>query len=93
VAKLADALDLGSSAARHVGSTPIIRTKGLSIESPFFIFEKVRCSHLFIGGIVATFQVSEKCINLIFFRRYEFLKIILLSTVFKGTTFDYLQVL
>lgn len=26
VAKLADALDLGSSAARHVGSTPIIRT-------------------------------------------------------------------
>ena len=27
VAKLADALDLGSSAARHVGSTPIIRTK------------------------------------------------------------------
>lgn len=30
VAKLADALDLGSSAARHVGSTPSIRT--------FFIF-------------------------------------------------------
>ena len=27
VAKLADALDLGSSAARHVGSTPIIRTQ------------------------------------------------------------------
>ncbi len=27
MAKLADALDLGSSAARHVGSTPIIRTK------------------------------------------------------------------
>ena len=26
MAKLADALDLGSSAARHVGSTPIIRT-------------------------------------------------------------------
>jgi hypothetical protein len=26
VAKLADALDLGSSAERHVGSTPIIRT-------------------------------------------------------------------
>ena len=26
VAKLADALDLGSSAARHVGSTPSIRT-------------------------------------------------------------------
>jgi hypothetical protein len=46
-----------------------------------------------MGGIVATFQVSEKRINLIFFRRYEFLKVILLSTVFKGTTFDYLQVL
>jgi len=29
VAKLADALDLGSSAARHVGSTPIIRTDGV----------------------------------------------------------------
>ncbi len=29
VAKLADALDLGSSAERHVGSTPSIRTKGL----------------------------------------------------------------
>jgi hypothetical protein len=27
VAKLADALDLGSSEAIHVGSTPIIRTK------------------------------------------------------------------
>lgn len=26
VAKLADAPDLGSGAARHVGSTPIIRT-------------------------------------------------------------------
>ena len=27
MAKLADALDLGSSAARHVGSSPSIRTK------------------------------------------------------------------
>jgi len=27
VAKLADALDLGSSGVIHVGSTPIIRTK------------------------------------------------------------------
>ena len=36
VAKLADALDLGSSAARHVGSTPIIRTKEeLQKEAPF----------------------------------------------------------
>ncbi len=32
MAKLADALDLGSSAARHVGSTPIIRTK--KVEHP-----------------------------------------------------------
>ena len=31
VAKLVDALDLGSSALRHVGSTPIIRTDRLSI--------------------------------------------------------------
>ncbi len=41
MAKLADALDLGSSAARHVGSTPIIRTKKKS--SPpggFLIFTK-----------------------------------------------------
>jgi hypothetical protein len=27
VAELADALDLGSSAARHAGSTPVTRTK------------------------------------------------------------------
>ena len=32
VAKLADALDLGSSAARHVGSTPSIRTKAPAIK-------------------------------------------------------------
>ena len=40
VAKLADALDLGSSAARHVGSTPIIRTtktKAPTPEGAFFI--------------------------------------------------------
>ena len=30
MAKLADAPDLGSGAARRVGSTPIIRTKGQS---------------------------------------------------------------
>ena len=29
MAKLADAQDLGSGAARHVGSTPIIRTSGV----------------------------------------------------------------
>jgi hypothetical protein len=29
MAKLADAPDLGSGAARHVGSTPIIRTSGV----------------------------------------------------------------
>ena len=38
VAELADALDLGSSAARHGGSNPLVRTnddeqKGLSHES------------------------------------------------------------
>ena len=32
VAKLADALDLGSSAARHVGSTPSIRTIVISYQ-------------------------------------------------------------
>ena len=30
VAELADALDLGSSAARRMGSTPFIRTNGIS---------------------------------------------------------------
>ena len=30
MAELADALDLGSSAARRMGSTPFIRTKGIS---------------------------------------------------------------
>jgi hypothetical protein len=30
VAKLADALDLGSSGAIHVGSTPIIRTNRIA---------------------------------------------------------------
>lgn len=41
VAKLADAPDLGSGAARRVGSTPIIRTT--TIKSPFlglFFLEK-----------------------------------------------------
>ena len=39
MAKLADALDLGSSAARHVGSTPIFRTpqKRGPPKGPFFI--------------------------------------------------------
>jgi hypothetical protein len=37
VAKLADALDLGSSAARHVGSTPSIRT------TPFIRFIELTC--------------------------------------------------
>jgi hypothetical protein len=37
VAKLADALDLGSSAARHVGSTPIIRTNGFFIGKAVFL--------------------------------------------------------
>ncbi len=32
MAKLADALDLGSSAARHVGSSPSIRTNLRSCE-------------------------------------------------------------
>ena len=32
MAKLADALDLGSSAARHVGSSPSIRTIKLIAE-------------------------------------------------------------
>ena len=34
MAKLADALDLGSSAARHVGSTPIIRTNKIKSPNP-----------------------------------------------------------
>ncbi len=34
MAKLADALDLGSSAARHVGSTPIIRTQKTKAPTP-----------------------------------------------------------
>ena len=39
VAKLADALDLGSSAVRHAGSTPVIRTdKKDVIFTSFFIF-------------------------------------------------------
>ena len=35
--KLVDMPDLGSGAARRVGSSPIIRTKGFSIEKPFFM--------------------------------------------------------
>jgi hypothetical protein len=35
---LADALDLGSSAARHVGSTPIIRTQTSSFRHNGRIF-------------------------------------------------------
>jgi hypothetical protein len=38
MAKLADALDLGSSAARHVGSTPIIRTLTTSFRQHGRIF-------------------------------------------------------
>jgi hypothetical protein len=38
MAKLADALDLGSSAARHVGSTPIIRTQTSSFRHNGRIF-------------------------------------------------------
>lgn len=41
VAKLADALDLGSSASRHVGSSPSVRTK-----SHLFLFTN-RSSKLF----------------------------------------------
>ena len=37
MAKLVDVPDLGSGAARRVGSSPIIRTKGFSIEKPFFM--------------------------------------------------------
>lgn len=33
MAKLADALDLGSSAARHAGSTPVTRTKKTQLPS------------------------------------------------------------
>ncbi len=33
MAKLADALDLGSSAARHVGSSPSIRTTPLFLDN------------------------------------------------------------
>jgi hypothetical protein len=37
VAKLADALDLGSNAVRHEGSTPFVRTlQGKSNDFPFF---------------------------------------------------------
>jgi hypothetical protein len=36
VAKLADALDLGSSAARRVGSTPSIRTIGPNLGPIFY---------------------------------------------------------
>ena len=43
VAKLADALDLGSSAARHVGSTPIIRTKP-PLKGGFFVRIPYLCS-------------------------------------------------
>ena len=37
MAKLVDVPDLGSGAARRVGSSPIIRTEGFSIEKPFFM--------------------------------------------------------
>ena len=43
MAKLADALDLGSSAARHVGSTPIIRTSQQSFCHSGRIFFKNEC--------------------------------------------------
>jgi hypothetical protein len=43
VAKLADAPDLGSGAARHVGSTPIIRTTNSSKEQGMMNF-KIRYS-------------------------------------------------
>ena len=40
MAKLADALDLGSSAARHVGSSPSIRTKkSLALDSKGFFMQ------------------------------------------------------
>ncbi len=47
VAKLVDALDLGSSAARRGGSSPFIRTKKTRIFSGFFymqIFNEI-CGH------------------------------------------------
>ena len=39
--KLVDMPDLGSGAARRVGSSPIIRTKSFSIEKLFFIINFV----------------------------------------------------
>ncbi len=49
VAKLADALDLGSSAARHVGSTPIIRTKEARFYTGFFLLSSYPNSLLYLG--------------------------------------------
>ncbi len=46
VAKLADALDLGSSAARRVGSTPSIRTLTRSEMIGFFVFDSHECTNI-----------------------------------------------
>ena len=51
VAELADALDLGSSAERHAGSTPVTRTKLeiclIQFVSNFFYFEDREYTPLF----------------------------------------------
>ena len=39
VAELADALDLGSSAARHGGSTPLVRTNEIKLVCPLTLLD------------------------------------------------------
>ena len=64
VAKLADALDLGSSAARHVGSTPIIRTQLKKLHSLWGFFLFLNNTHLFNKEINYLWQqLPEKILD------------------------------
>ena len=49
MAELADALDLGSSVLRRVGSSPVVRTKPVRILTGFFILSGINLKTLYLS--------------------------------------------
>ena len=67
VAKLADALDLGSSGAIHVGSTPIARTKGeIKYETKYY-FPLLYLTHSLHGHNNSIKGLIDRSLHIIFF--------------------------
>ena len=76
MAKLADALDLGSSGAIHVGSTPIARTKAPLTRSFFYSPNGIRLPLFNVSSTItlcsfAIFGTSPSCCSAVFFEAFD----------------------